>query len=125
MKDIGSKEDIVKVVDSFYTKVQSDELLGPIFLERLGGHWDAHLEKMYDFWNTILFSNGSYKGSPFEKHVKLAVNKEHFDRWLYLFEETIGELFEGKVASDALQRAKVIGWTFWSKIEHLRADEHS
>lgn len=125
MKDIGSKEDIVKVVDSFYTKVQSDELLGPIFLERLGEHWDAHLEKMYDFWNTILFSNGSYKGSPFEKHVKLAVNKEHFDRWLYLFEETIGELFEGKVASDALQRAKVIGWTFWSKIEHLRADEHS
>lgn len=120
MKDIEGIEDIKIFVDEFYKKVQKDDLLGPVFESRLGGHWDGHLEKMYDFWNTILFSNGSYKGSPYQKHEPLPVVKDHFDRWLELFEGVLRERFEGKQTDDTIQRAKIIGWTFWSKMEQYQ-----
>lgn len=121
MKDIEGIEDIKLFVDEFYQKVQKDELLGPVFDSKIGGHWDAHLEKMYDFWNTILFSNGSYKGSPYQKHEALPVGKEHFDRWLELFEQVLRSNFEGKQTDNTIQRAKIIGWTFWSKMDQYQS----
>lgn len=122
MKDLEGKKDIIVLVDEFYTKVRRDDLLGPIFNEKLGNHWEQHLAKMYDFWDTILFSKGGYKGSPFEKHQSLPVEKVHFERWLALFEETMHEHFEGTVSAEAIQRATTIGWTFWSKIQYLKQD---
>lgn len=124
-EDLIDIEGIKILVDKFYERIRIDDLLGPIFESKLHGNWDKHLSKMYDFWNTILFSKGSYKGSPFEQHRELPVHKEHFDRWLSLFEETIDQYFEGKNAKEALLRAKTIGWTFLSKIEHLRHDQSS
>lgn len=121
MKDIEGIKDIKLFVNNFYDLVKEDELLGPIFESRIGGHWDIHLEKMYNFWNTILFSNGSYKGSPYQKHEVLPVSKVHFDRWLELFENVVRSNFEGKQADETIQRAKIIGWTFWSKIDQYQS----
>jgi hemoglobin len=122
MRDLNTFEDIQQLVDAFYAKVNNDELLAPVFNDHAHVDWQQHLPKMYDFWSTILFSKGNYKGSPFEKHVGLPVEKEHFDRWLNLFEATMSELFAGPNAEDAVQRAKLIGFTFWSKISHIRTD---
>ncbi len=121
MKDIEGIEDIKVFVNAFYDLVRQDDLLGPIFEKKLGGHWDHHLEKMYNFWNTILFSKGSYKGSPYQKHEALPVRQEHFDRWLELFEKVLNQNFEGKQTEEAIQRAKIIGWTFWSKIAQYQS----
>lgn len=121
MKDIENISDIKVFVDAFYQKVQQDDSLGPVFESRLAGHWADHLEKMYDFWNTILFSKGSYKGSPYQKHEALPVGKNHFDRWLELFEDVLRSKFEGKQTDEAIQRAKVIGWTFWSKMAQYQS----
>ncbi|MHB1179871.1 MAG: group III truncated hemoglobin, partial [Daejeonella sp.] len=49
-----------------------------------------------------------YKDDPMPKHLPLAIGKEHFDRWLQLFNETIDELFEGKIAENARKRASSI-----------------
>ncbi|CAG5080138.1 group III truncated hemoglobin [Parvicella tangerina] len=121
MKDIEGIADIKTFVDDFYSLVRKDELLGPIFESKLGGHWDSHLDKMYNFWNTILLSNGSYKGSPYQKHEALPVAKKHFGRWLELFEKVVRSRFIGKQTDEAIQRAKVIGWTFWSKIDQYQS----
>jgi hemoglobin len=116
MKDIEGIDEIKIFVDDFYSEVRKDDLLGPVFESKLAGRWDAHMEKMYDFWNTILFSNGSYKGSPYQKHEPLPVVREHFARWMELFEKVLRAKFEGKQTDETIKRAQVIGWTFWSKM---------
>jgi len=42
MGDIQNEADIKLLVDSFYAKVKTDDLLGPIFLEKLGENWENH-----------------------------------------------------------------------------------
>ena len=42
LADIKNLEDIKLLVDSFYTKVQKDNLIGPIFNEKIGDQWPAH-----------------------------------------------------------------------------------
>jgi hemoglobin len=122
MKDLTPGADIKQMVDTFYDRVNNDQLLSAVFNDFAHVDWKHHLPKMYDFWDTILFSKGSYKGSPFEKHIGLPVQKEHFDHWLSLFEENIRTQFAGPNAEEAIQRSKIIGFTFWSKISHLRSD---
>ena len=120
MKTLDNFDDIKVLVDSFYDKVNLDDLLSPVFNEHAKIDWDKHLPRMYNFWNTILLNEGDYKGSPFQKHESLPVNREHFDRWLLLFNQTVDALFEGENASEAKKRANVIGITFWSKIAQNR-----
>ncbi len=121
MKELENIEDIKLMVNSFYDKVNEDELLAPVFNDYAKINWETHLPKMYNFWNTILFSEGDYKGSPYQKHETLPVMKDHFDRWLQLFSQTVDELFVGEMAEEAKKRANVIGITFWSKIASSRA----
>ena len=42
-KDILNKEDIKRFVDSFYSKVRTDNLLATIFNERINDRWPQHL----------------------------------------------------------------------------------
>ncbi len=74
--------------------------------------WPSHLETLYDFWETLLFRKTNYTGAPFPKHAVLPVAKEHFDRWLRLFVETIEENFAGPKAEEAKGRALSIADTF-------------
>ena len=101
---------------AFYAKATKDDVIGSKF-----DHIDMeeHIPRIAEFWSTIIFYKGDYKGSPFDKHVPLHLKKQDFDRWLLLFEETISEMFEGKMADEILQRAKSIGRIFLFKIESL------
>lgn len=83
--EIISVEDVRTLVHTFYEKVQSDELIGPIFNSRIEGRWPEHLEKMVRFWQTVLLNEHTYQGSPFAPHADLPLEKEHFERWLALF----------------------------------------
>ena len=65
-KELANFEDIVLFVDSFYEKVQSDDLIGPIF-NGVITDWPPHLEKMYNFWNAALFGVPGFKGNPFAR----------------------------------------------------------
>jgi hemoglobin len=120
LKDITSLEDIKLLVDTFYSKVQKDDLIGPIFTEKIGDRWPEHLEKMYRFWQTILLEVHTYSGSPFPPHKQLPVAKEHFDRWMEIFTATTDELFDGVIAEEAKLRAKNMAEMFNYKINYFR-----
>src|SRR5690348_13166095 len=120
IKDILNKEDIIQLVDTFYAKVREDDLLAPIFNERIRDHWPQHLEKMYSFWGTVLLAENNYHGSPFPPHASLPVDHSHFKRWLELFHQTIDDLFQGEKASEAKWRAIKMAEMFESKIQYYR-----
>ena len=119
-KDILSLEDIKILVDTFYDKVRKDELIGPIFNDRIQDRWPQHLAKMYTFWQTVLLGEHTYYGSPFPPHAQLPVEKEHFGTWLALFSQTLDELFSGEVAREAMWRANKMAEMFQYKIGHHR-----
>ena len=118
--DIKTLENIKLLVDTFYSKVQKDELIGPIFSEKIGNGWPEHLEKMYRFWQTILLSEHTYSGSPFPPHKQLPVEKEHFERWMEIFTATTDSLFSGAIADEAKFRAKNMAEMFNYKIDYFR-----
>lgn len=119
-KDILQLEDVKLLVDTFYGKVREDELIGPIFDDRIQDRWPQHLAKMYTFWQTILLGEHTYYGSPFPPHAKLPVEREHFERWLELFSQTLDELFIGEIAKEAMWRANKMAEMFQYKIGHYR-----
>ena len=119
-KDITTLEDIKLLVDSFYSKIQKNEFIGPIFNEKIGDRWPEHLEKMYRFWQTILLEVHTYSGSPFPPHKQLSVSKEHFDRWMEIFTTTTDRLFTGPTAEEAKLRAKNMAEMFNYKIDYFR-----
>lgn len=107
-EDILSESDVKRLVNTFYDKVRDDALLAAVFEPVIKDNWPVHLKKMTDFWSTILLYTRSYKDDPLPKHLPLHLQKEHFDRWLQLFNETIDELFDGEIAQNARNRANNI-----------------
>lgn len=119
-KEILSLDDIKKLVDAFYEKVRKDDVIGPIFNERINDRWPQHLEKMYTFWQTVLLGEHTYFGSPFPPHATLPVSHQHFEKWMELFIKTVDELFTGEVANEAKWRAGKMAEMFESKIEYYK-----
>lgn len=110
--DIKDSEDIKRLVDAFYEKVNRDEFLGPIFNDVAKVDWASHLPTMYRFWESMLLGEGNYQGAPFPKHAVLPVAQGHFERWLALFAETVRENFAGPKSEEATSRAICIADTF-------------
>jgi hemoglobin len=90
---LGVDADFVSsFVEAFYAKIRKDDLLGPIFAEKIRD-WDDHLGRMKRFWRSVLFSSGEYAGNPMVKHVALPeLGKDHFAHWLELFYATLRDL---------------------------------
>ena len=120
LTDILNLEDVKKLVDTFYGKVRENDLLAPVFNERIKDRWPEHLEKMYTFWQTILLEERTYFGSPFPPHAKLPVEHAHFEEWMKLFTQTLDELFIGEKAKEAKWRAGKMAEMFEYKIEHYK-----
>jgi len=120
MRDIENIEDIKLLVDTFYGKIQQDDMLGIIFNQNIQDRWPQHLEKMYRFWQTILLDEYTYDGRPFPPHAHLPISKIHFDQWLSIFESTVNSLFQGEKANEAIWRAQKMAVMFESKLDYLR-----
>jgi hemoglobin len=120
--DISTPADIKTLIDTFYHKVQQDDMLGPIFNDIAHVDWGHHLPVMYAFWEFLLLGTpDAYRGNPIQKHFDLharfPLNNAHFDRWVALFQGTVDELFEGKGANDAKFRAFAIAETWKPKFD--------
>ena len=98
---------IERLVRGFYAKVREDDLIGPVFAERIKD-WEPHLERMFAFWSSVALLNGRYSGTPMPIHMKLPVDARHFDRWLALFEATARELCPPAAADHFIERARNI-----------------
>jgi hemoglobin len=96
-------------VETFYGKIQQDELLGPIFNERVRD-WPAHLARMKAFWRSVLHNSGEFAGNPMIKHIVIpGLDLRHFSHWLELFYQTLRDA-EGEPEATALVggRARMI-----------------
>lgn len=101
------ENDVATLVHAFYGEVRSDPGLGPLFDAAIGDGWDAHLNRMVDFWGTVLLGARSYSGNVFGKHMALGghVRQEHFLRWLTLWRRTTSALFDDETAAQLQQIA--------------------
>lgn len=119
-QDILNRIDIQLLVNSFYDKVKQDDIIGYIFNDIAKVDWDKHLPVMYDFWENTIFYTGTYEGNPmkmhFALHKKNPLTEQHFNHWIELFTSTVDELFEGKHAVLAKQRAISIAIVMRMKI---------
>jgi hemoglobin len=105
LADEVTDDTIRRLVDEFYTKVRADPELGPVFARAIPGDWGPHLATMRDFWSSVMLTSGRYKGNPVLAHRRVeGIEFAMFERWLALFGETCGELFEESIA--AVFRAK-------------------
>lgn len=110
-QDIQNREDVFKLVSTFYAKVRDNEKIGYVFNEIIQD-WPSHLEKLTDFWETNLFFVSKFRGNPMQAHVEVdrhfnnSIEQKHFGEWLNMWFETVDELFEGDRASIAKNRAR-------------------
>ena len=95
------------LVETFYARVRTDHLIGPIFAERIDD-WGPHLAQMKLFWSSIALSTGVYQGRPMPKHLPLPIDARHFDRWLEVFVETARDICPPLAANHFIERARRI-----------------
>ena len=114
MEDIKTRFDVEKMVNLFYDKVMKDSLLAPFFKNL---NFERHLPKMVDFWAFVLLDEVGYSTNVTEKHMKMALSKDHFAQWLLIFNDTIDKNWKGNNAQKAKERAYLIGWTIESKMK--------
>ncbi len=116
LQDILSRTDIERLVDLFYRRVESNTVLQGHFLDV---DWQKHKPIMYSFWASMMLGEQTYRGNPFEKHLKLSLTREHFSEWLKLFDETVDQNFAGYQADQIKERARTIArvWQFKMGLE--------
>lgn len=101
-------------VEDFYARVRGDQILGPIFEERLAGTWDHHFDILTDFWMTVIGGIPLYKGNPFGTHMQVVhegVNRmkpEHFEIWISYFDASCAAMLPDDIATIAKEKARRI-----------------
>ncbi|MBX3531352.1 MAG: group III truncated hemoglobin [Rhizobiaceae bacterium] len=97
------------LVRDFYSRVRADSRLGPIFAAEITGDWEPHLEKMTDFWCSVILKNGAYSGRPVPAHLRLKqVTEADFDIWLGHFRNAAAACCPPEVAEIFVDRAERI-----------------
>lgn len=117
--DFVSEEQIAALVDTFYTRVRQDALLGPVFERVVGDEWEAHLAKMRAFWSSLVLGSGRYKGNPMMAHLMLMprIDAHHFERWLALWRTTVAERIAPQAGTAFVWRAESIGERLLASID--------
>ncbi|RSK40375.1 group III truncated hemoglobin [Mangrovimonas spongiae] len=110
-KDLKNREDVKLLVCSFYDKIRTHEVLAPFF-EKAITDWDAHIEKLTDFWEASLFLKTKFYGNPLQAHIEVdrnnnhSITQEHFGLWLNLWVNTVDTLYKGDYAENAKSKAR-------------------
>ena len=109
------------LVEAFYAKIHEDDLLGPIFAERITD-WPPHLARMKAFWRSVLHNSGEFSGNPMLKHLAIpGLELRHFSHWLDLFYETLREAEAHSAATELIgARARMIADSLLTAIEMRR-----
>lgn len=112
MREIENEQDIKLFLNAFYEKVKIDDTIAYIFNDVANLNWDNHMPKIYAFWESILLGKPGFSGDVMGVHIRLHQKEKlttaHFDRWIKLFRETLEEMYDGRVATEAINRAKTI-----------------
>lgn len=129
LHDIGTREDILTLVETFYTKAFEDDLIGHIFTEVVHMDLPKHMPIMADFWQTVLFKAGLYSRNAlkihFDIHAQEPLTLEHFNRWLQLWTNTVDELFAGEKAELTKVQAHLIAGSLHRRVTGRPASQYS
>lgn len=119
-KDITNRQDIDLLMQAFYGRLLQDSAISYIFTEVAKLNMEKHLPVIGDFWESVLFNHNVYNNNPVKIHLELnritRLEKHHFDIWIGNFNESVDELFEGRVATMAKQRALSVATIMQIKI---------
>lgn len=99
------------LVENFYDDVRADERLSIIFNAKIGDHWDAHIDRLVDFWCTVMLATNQYRGNVFGTHMAIGggIDRDHFVRWLALFDKNTSALFDEAICEEFMKVARRIG----------------
>ncbi len=121
-RDIEKRQDIEDFLQAFYKKAFADELIGHFFIEVMPLDLKTHIPIIASFWESIVFNTHGYRKNVMEVHQHIhnlsKIQKEHLDRWVQLFTETLDGLFEGSKTELMKQRAKSIATLMDIKLNH-------
>jgi hemoglobin len=124
LTEITCRKDIEFLLTRFYEKSFADDVIGYIFTEVAHLDLDAHLPVITNFWEDLLLGSHHYNGNPVKVHQQLdklsELNERQFDRWLWLWQITVDELFSGDAADEAKKRAENIAGVMLAKIMQNR-----
>jgi len=122
MRDIENRDDLMELMEAFYSKMLVDETIGYIFTDVAQLNLTHHLPLLADFWNNVLFHAGGYKNNVVQIHKDLngleTLTPAHFKRWLFLLNETIDVNYKGDVADKMKLRANQVAMTIQAKLRH-------
>ena len=122
MNDIETRADLEKILQAFYKKAFADDLIGRFFTEVVPLDLETHIPVITDFWESVLFGTRGYRKNVMEVHKNIhrlsPIHKQHLDRWLKLFQETIDGNYSGERAILMKQRAVSIATLMDIKMNH-------
>ena len=101
-------DDIARLVDRFYDRVQADPLLGAVFNPAVDD-WPEHTRLLTAFWSSVALDARSYRGNPMAAHRPHAIRAEHFTHWLALWRETAEAELAPEHAAQMVDYAQRIG----------------
>lgn len=111
-RDIETRDDVVQILTAFYEKAFKDDLIGFFFLEVVPLDLDTHIPVIADFWESVLFGTRGYRKNVMQLHQQISdlspIKKEHLDRWVQLFTQTVNDFAEGNTAELMKQRGRSI-----------------
>jgi len=127
-KQIENRADIEFLVHQFYDKIRADQEIG-FYFNKMITDWDAHLEKLTDFWETNLFAVRKYKGNPHAVHNEVDahfdenITANEFGIWLNHWAQTLDEHFEGENVETLKRRArKMSTFLYVSMFQHRKKE---
>jgi hemoglobin len=120
--DIETTADCERLVRAFYGKAMADEKIGWLFTDVAELDLEAHIPVIASFWATNLLGAKSYKGGAFGPHGRLhqkagGLSKEHFERWLVLWCQTVDDLFDGPLAAAAKVHGLRVANAFYGRLQ--------
>jgi hemoglobin len=123
MGDIETREDCAVLVRAFYTRALADDVIGFLFTDIAHLDLEHHLPRITRFWETVLLGARTYGGGAFRPHIALnaqvPLRRGHFERWLWLWQGTVDELYAGPVADEAKRHAARVASAFYARIEAI------
>ena len=127
MNDLVDRADVEALLRRFYDRVLFDEVLIDPFAELRSVGLDAHIPRMCDFWETVLFGAGKYRGSALNVHRAIhgrtPLSAPEFVRWLAVWRGTVDEMYRGPAAERAKVQATRIAWAMHRRLTGVDAPE--
>jgi hemoglobin len=125
LHDIETRADCERLVRAFYGRALVDPVIGWIFVDVAKLDLEAHVPQIASFWETILLGAHSYSGGAFRPHAAIhmqtPLRRGHFERWLWLWGQTVDELFAGERAEMAKSHAHRVAGAFHSRLDAMSA----